>query len=310
MALDSVAQVKAVYHYVEKQGISSDLISRGDGSRSFFHYTDYNAFASIVTNKDLWLTDAGFSNDAEELKNGRLLIAAVIEDQAKAGKTPEVRSLASDVAKLEADEESQEILTHGVYVCCFCENGDLLSQWRGYAANGGGVAIGIDSEAFSWLSGIDNPTGVMSFWKVSYDDKVKRRRVQDVLEFWAREPGQPDVRAESAAATLQFFVPTFKNPSFEAEAEWRLIFSPGPTCEVRPKFRTARGLFMPYLELSAVTKTFQNPKQDTAGWLVIKSVCIGPGPYKDVNTLSAERLLKSYGITDAKVDRSKIPYRG
>jgi hypothetical protein len=118
------------------------------------------------------------------------------------------------------------------------------------------------------------------------------------------------VRAESAAATLQFFVPTFKNPTFEAEAEWRLIFSPGPQCPVLPKFRTARGLFMPYLEFSEVTNTFPNPKQATAGWLVIKSVCIGPGPYKDVNALSADRLLRSYRITGAKVNRSKIPYRG
>jgi hypothetical protein len=310
MVLDSIAQVNAVYRYVEKQGISNDLISRGGGSGSFFHYTDYNAFASIVTKKDLWLTDAGFSNDAEELENGRSLIASVVKDQAVGGKTPAVRSLAIDVAKLEADQNGQEIPTHGIYVCCFCENGDLLSQWRGYAANGGGVAIEIDSEAFSCVAGVDNPTGVMSFWKVSYDDNHKRRRVQQVLEFWADQPGPPDLRAESAAATLQFFVPTFKNPSFEAEAEWRLIFSPGPQCPVLPKFRTARGLFMPYLEFSAVTNTFPNPKQAAAGWLVIKSVCIGPGPYKDVNALSADRLLRSYGITGAKVNRSKIPYRG
>jgi hypothetical protein len=113
------------------------------------------------------------------------------------------------------------------------------------------------------VAGVDNPTGVMSFWKVSYDDEVKRRRVQEVLEFWAREPRPPDVpdvRAESAVATLQFFVPTFKNQSFREEQEWRLIFSPGPQCRVLPRFRTARGLFMPYLE-SAVTNTFSNPKQ-------------------------------------------------
>jgi hypothetical protein len=60
MALDSVAQVEAVYRYVGKQGISNDLISRGDESGSFFHYTDYNAFASIVTKKDLWLPTQAF----------------------------------------------------------------------------------------------------------------------------------------------------------------------------------------------------------------------------------------------------------
>src|SRR6516164_7953753 len=96
MALNSAQQVEAISHYVQKQGGSNDLITRGGGPGSFFHYTDYSAFASIVTKKDLWLTDAGFSNDAEELENGRSLIAAVIKDQAEGGKTPGVRSLAGD----------------------------------------------------------------------------------------------------------------------------------------------------------------------------------------------------------------------
>ena len=259
-----------------------------------------------MTNRDLWLTDAGFSNDAEELVNGRSLIAEVIKDQAEKGAS-RVRALAIDV---EANQEGRENPTHGVYVCCFCENGDLLSQWRGYAANGGGVAIGIDSEAFSCVAGVHNRIGVTSFWKVSYDDDDKRKRVQDVLEFWAGQPDPPEVRAESVAATLWFYVPRFKNHSFGAEEVWRLIFSPGPQCPVLPKFRTARGLFMPYLEFAEVAKNFDNPKGANAGWLAIKSVCIGPGPYKDVNALSAERLLNSYRINGAKVNISTIPYRG
>jgi hypothetical protein len=309
MALDSAAQVEAISRYVQqKKGGSNDLISRG-GPRSFFHYTDYNAFASIVTNRDLWLTDAGFSNDAEELVNGRSLIAEVIKDQAEKGAS-KMRALAIDVDKLEGNQEGRENPTRGVYVCCFCEDGDLLGQWRGYAANGGGVAIGIDSEAFSCVAGVHNSIGVASFWKVSYDDDDKRKRVEDVLEFWAGQPDPPAVRAESAAATLRFYVPTFKHPSFKEEQEWRLIFWPGPTCKVRPKFRTARGLFMPYLAFGELTNTFDNPKQENAGWLAIKSVRIGPGPYKDVNALSAERLLKSYEFTGADVNRSTIPYRG
>ena len=111
------------------------------------------------------------------------------------------------------------------------------------------------------------------------------------------------MRAESAAATLGFFVPTFKNPRFEAEAEWRLIFTPGPTCQIPPKFRTARGLLVPYFELVELVKIFANPEQ-----LGIRSVCVGPGPYKDINARSARMLLDNYGFTKAPVNRSEIPY--
>jgi hypothetical protein len=31
-----------------------------------------------------------------------------------------------------------------VYIACFSEKRDLLSQWRGYGANGEGYVIGID----------------------------------------------------------------------------------------------------------------------------------------------------------------------
>jgi len=32
------------------------------------------------------------------------------------------------------------------YACCFCEDPDILSQWRTYANRGGGYAIGFDTE--------------------------------------------------------------------------------------------------------------------------------------------------------------------
>jgi len=35
---------------------------------------------------------------------------------------------------------------------CLSENGDLLSQWRGYAGNATGVAIGFSAEYLNFLS--------------------------------------------------------------------------------------------------------------------------------------------------------------
>lgn len=310
MALDSTAQVAAISRFLGGEGYSPDFIS--PGSTPYFHYTDYNAFANIVMKRDLWLTDAGFSNDAEELEHGRLFTDKTLREQAENGITPEVRELAKDVAELEAKAKDRKDLPEAAYVCCFCESGDLLSQWRGYAAHGGGVAIEIDQSAFGNLAGVDNPIGIMRFWKVFYKDDSKQRRVLRVLSFWATQPEPPSLRAELAAATLRFFVPTFKHPRFEAEAEWRLIFTPGSTLEIRPKFRVGRGLLVPYLELSEIARKvpYAAPLIANAGWFVIKSVCIGPGPFKDVNALSAKRLLDNYGFEQATVTRSEIPYRG
>jgi hypothetical protein len=189
MALDSTAQVAAISRFLGGEGYSPDFIS--PGSTPYFHYTDYNAFASIVMKRDLWLTDAGFSNDAEELEHGRLFIDKTLREQAEDGITREVRQLAQDVAELEAKAKDRKDPPEAAYVCCFCESGDLLSQWRGYAAHGGGVAIEIDQSAFGNLAGVDNPIGIMRFWKVFYKDDLKQRRVLRLLSFWATQPEPP-----------------------------------------------------------------------------------------------------------------------
>ena len=80
-----------------------------------------------------------------------------------------------------------------------------------------GVAIEIDPRNFRRLASVDCPIGLMRFWRVYYQNDEKRVKVEDVLNYWAAQPAPPDVRAQSAAATLQFFAPTFKNPMFAEE---------------------------------------------------------------------------------------------
>jgi hypothetical protein len=286
MALDSAAQVAAISRLLGYEGTPGDLISQGAGP--FFHYTDYGAFASIVMKSDLWLTDIRFSNDAEELEHGWRPIKRAVKAQCTRGATSAVRTLANDVAAdFEAAAKAADKAPDPVYVCCFCEKQDLLSQWRGYAANGGGVAIEIEPQAFGYMAGADCPIGVMRFWRVFYKAGRKRDKVRQVLDFSGVQPDPPELRAQSAAATLRFFLPT-----------------PGPTCQVPPKFRTARGLLVPYFELTELIKSFASPER-----LGIERVCIGPGPYEDVNARSARLLLDSHGFPGAEVIRSAIPYR-
>lgn len=143
------------------------------------------------------------------------------------------------------------------------------------------------------MAGADNPIGVMCFWKVAYQDDSKQKRVLRVLDYWAKQQAPPGLLADNAAATLRFFVPTFKHPRFAAEREWRLIFTPSATSDIRPRFRVGRGLLVPYLKLSEIAAKvpFAQPLAANSGWFVVKSVCIGPGPYKDINALSAKILL-------------------
>ena len=53
------------------------------------------------------------------------------------------------------------------YIACFSESDDYLAQWRGYADNGRGVAIGFDVETIERL--IEQiPDAQLEFRKVHY----------------------------------------------------------------------------------------------------------------------------------------------
>ena len=49
---------------------------------------------------------------------------------------------------------------------CFCEDGDKLSQWRGYADNGKGVSIGFSAQELRCYS--ERYKDIMTMEKVEY----------------------------------------------------------------------------------------------------------------------------------------------
>ena len=142
----------------------------------------------------------------------------------------------------------------------------MLSQWRGYGANGSGVSIRFDPAEFSYVTGADCPYGVMSVWKVFYSRKEQEQRLRQAIEFfspiveggvstgpegqwqrWHTAVGATcEERVRKVMYAIQFFVHTFKNPDFNDEREWRLIFTPYPDCEKPIRFRISRNICVPY----------------------------------------------------------------
>ncbi len=78
--------------------------------------------------------------------------------------------------------------------------------------------------------------------------------------------------AQRPADAIQFFIPTFKNPDFEEEAEWRLDFTPNPLCLIKRRFRVRDPMLVPYYRLrdlaqsslpvsaAALSKTAHRPR--------------------------------------------------
>ena len=277
------------------QSYSQDLVQHLESGAKLCHYTTIEGAVGIITSQDLWLTNARFSNDDEEMRYGQRLLRDVL---AKLG-------LAAP-----AGLEDQIASTHDdqVYFCCFCEKDNLLSQWRGYADNGGGISIEFDPIGFKSFCGPDCQHGLMRLWAVFYDEPLQRQILESCVKYPYWPASSPEDRARYIAEALQFFMPTFKNPDFREEQERRLIFTPHPKARPSPRFRSRRGLLVPYYSLRELSQQAGVP--NPAFRLPIKSLLIGPSPHRELNMQSARLMLDKNGYEHVPVMASPTPYRG
>lgn len=135
-----------------KSGFGSKFIRQGE--KNAVKYAD-----EIVV---LWLSDIEKSNDYQECMVCREYVNKGIKEYLK-----------NDKKAIKAWEEwykvgiqtSFQARTFGV---CFSESKDQLSQWRGYAQNGMGMAIGFDKNILDELNSINKYD--IAFGKVLYND--------------------------------------------------------------------------------------------------------------------------------------------
>lgn len=270
-----------------------------------YHYTDLGGLSGIVGNHDVWLSNSRFLNDDEEIAHGRAISEQVIRAQRDyyygPNWMPYLDALSAQLA---------EPLTQGIYICCFCRKDNLLSQWRGYGANGAGVSVEFSPFEFDRITGPDSPIGsVTRLWRVFYDRLQQSQIIEQAVTFgFTNHPGPAIEQASKARELIDFFIPTFKNPDFAEENECRLIFTPPADFPVLPRFRVARGMLIPYFTLQDIAT--QSPVHPDDKRLPITSVCVGPGVNKVLNEQSVRMLLKQNGYDAVEVRSSATPYRG
>lgn len=110
-----------------------------------YHYCSVDTFFNIIRNSSMWLSDIAKSNDYQECIRCREFVNKGMEEY-----------LRNDVEALKAWKTWYE---NGVYsnfsmktfCVCFSESKDKLSQWRGYAQDGKGIAIGFNKDVLEEL---------------------------------------------------------------------------------------------------------------------------------------------------------------
>jgi len=112
--------------------------------KRLYHYTTITGLKGIVKDKAIRASDVRFMNDASELEYAARFLDDTIGELLRDN---------TDLRNLRPGFEY--ILYPGMrlFVACFCEKADLLSQWRGYGQGVAPVSLGFD------LSGLDHKFG-------------------------------------------------------------------------------------------------------------------------------------------------------
>jgi hypothetical protein len=289
-----------------------------------YHYTTVAGLQGIVSANRLRASSAYYLNDSSEVQYGCDLLLDVMSEWREANRS--MRSFAVDVLsgliRVLSHSESRVLRAATIYMVCFCEEGNLLSQWRAYGRAGGyslgfrvhGEDMGLRPASLFWdlrlAKVLYSRPWQYRVTRSLFTDlmlAVSDKSLGDELSSTDRQGLLVDV-VRFAEDLLLDSVIAFKNPVFEEEKEWRLIARPHlDSAEVVPrpvrkggpsdfKFRRSGGSLVPYIELL--------PKRER---IPLVSVRYGPSLEPGRTRNSVDMLLAASGFHDIRVVGSDIP---
>jgi hypothetical protein len=274
-----------------------------------YHYTTLTGLLGILQSGHIWASEVRYLNDSAEIT-----LAFRLMERAVSVRTTN----ASDAATREILKQFSEWLdgrsSSGpmVFVTSFTQNGNLLSQWRGYSPASQGVSIGIASAHLSAVGGASR----FSLGRCRYDSVDQavaiNGLIENVLSFAER------VGPSEAAHSSRSFHPSFarceesilrvgaliKDSQFREEAEWRIVsraVSDYVATEIM--YRVGPSMLIPFLRV---------PLVNVMGVIPIDDVIVGPTPHPQAATEAVQRcvaqhLQRKHGSWTTQY--CSIPYR-
>lgn len=252
-------------------------------SQIVYHYTDLNAFISIIGRKCITLraTNCLYLNDSNEIKEGTESIKRV------------------------ENKEISDAAFRNYYLTSFSKQSDCLSMWGMYAANGGGCAIGFDLDIISKsYNGIINCT----YGKKEIDNNLSNYANllrNGVSAFFPANGGATTIKKntgeELEGMLTNLYIATClgsKNENYRFEDEIRCYISNNDN-KKDVCFKVKNGIIIPFINVEI-------PKE------ALKSIVIGPTNKSALTMQSMMHLLviNGYDWHQILISMSKVPYRG
>jgi hypothetical protein len=298
------------------------LLARRPAPRILHHYTDALGLKGIVESGAVRATHIAYMNDASEYLHAVNLLLDQIREAKKIRTNKDQLALLEHIYAPVADTKPEHVPPY--FVACFSEKENSLNQWRAYGRGEGGYSIGFSTEFL--MKALARHGAILA--PALYDRDEQAKLTRSVLE-WALDE-YPKIAekqdAETKAAHLENWAhhllwfagglaPIMKNPAFEEENEWRVIyllktkreaqFIPKPKGLV-PVVAMKLGEPQPFIPLSQELPNDVLTSQPDR--LPIVSLWCGPGSASGISLLSGRTLLESTDIMPSTYRHHKFHF--
>jgi len=193
-------------------------------------------------------------------------------------------------------ERLKQVSEISILVASLSEDGDSLSQWRGYCPRGGGYAVGFNHERLGLLAQQQGFRLVPCRYSHSEHQALVKPLIQKLLAV------APEEFENALAAFVQQFVqiaPMMKQASFSEEQEWRLVSEVFSITRPDWQFRVGRTMLIPYTTFCV----------GTGAESAICRVIVGPMPHQTLAVSSVYSALYKASIKSMSVGYSQSSYR-
>jgi hypothetical protein len=273
-----------------------------------YHYTSPEALIGIVSNKEMWATNARFLNDETEARHAIELMRFLISSRKE-------RNELSDTALPFINELDERIGSSSsrCYIASFTELSDSLSQWRAYCPASGGYAIGLPA---AQIRDMADSQGFMLV-KCIYDYQIQQVIINEVLDGFIAayetrrlESDTPE-RFENFVVVCRDYVAQLallmKHSSFQEEKEWRLIsYNIDEYTNSQISFRAGVKGVIPFFKFKLTNDEYPSMVARDKVSLVVYA---GPAPDRFDRQLALQFLLGHHLGFGAYHGSSDIPYK-
>ncbi len=261
---------------------------------TIYHYTTQKGILGIIPSRSMWATQAYFLNDKNEVFLTFKLLENELSRLIGESQSSHHRSLLNEIK-----HNLENLSPSHIFTISFCKEGDLLSQWRGYAAQGKGYALGFDLKSLTNIAKKQNFVA----WPCVYNPTLQQELVNYLIDCWITKFSGPMIdhskMLEEINSSICKLAPVIKDESFIEEQEWRLISSTSDN-KKNMDFREGAYSLIPYLNFHLKIGKSKD---------CFKRIVVGPSPHTDLAHNSLQMFLEHNSLESVEVVNSRIPYR-